>query len=180
MKYRALLAALGLLFSAAINADAIDEKKEAVKELVRITGTQSQIESIYLKVVKDRIDSALWSAMSSKKSDFMTFVKIHKILDEEIDAYLAGSKGNERVLFDEVIFPAYDKNFSVEEIRGLIAFYNTPVGNKLVAATPSLSEDMLNAYDRWSEAPKPALIERLNRRFNQEHVEFGACWSDCF
>ena len=118
--------------------------------------------------------------MSTKKTDFITSVKIQKILDEETDAYLAGSKGKERILFDEVVFPAYDKNFSLEEIRGLIAFYKTPLGNKLVKAIPSLSDDMLKAYDRWDVAPKPALIERLNRRFNQEHVEFRACWSDCF
>lgn len=180
MKYRALLVVLGFAFSMTVNADVVDEKKEAIMELVRITGTQSKMEDVYLKIVKDRIDSALWSSMSVKKSEFITFVEIHKILDEEIHAYLAGSMGNKNALYGEVIFPAYDKNFSLMEIRGLIAFYKTPLGKKLAEATPALAEDILSAYDRWRGAPKQALVERLHKRFDQEHIEFRACWSDCF
>ena len=45
----------------------------------------------------------------------------------------------------------YDKHFSDEEIRGLIKFYETPLGQKAVAALPQISNEVREAAKSWGE-----------------------------
>jgi hypothetical protein len=43
--------------------------------------------------------------------------------------------------FVELLIPVYDKHFSDDELKGLIAFYETPLGKKLVSEmTPIMTE----------------------------------------
>jgi uncharacterized protein len=41
-------------------------------------------------------------------------------------------------VLENVYYPAYAQHFTEEDLRGLIAFYQTPLGEKLVAVTPDL------------------------------------------
>lgn len=68
--------------------------------------------------------------------------------------------------------PIYDKHFSDEEIRGLIKFYETPLGQKAVSALPQISNELRDAGRSWGEqvghqamqqvlAEHPELLEAL-------------------
>ena len=41
-------------------------------------------------------------------------------------------------VLENVYYPAYAQHFTEEDLQGLIAFYQTPLGEKLVAVTPDL------------------------------------------
>jgi uncharacterized protein len=51
----------------------------------------------------------------------------------------------------DLAVPAYDKYFSHEEIKGLIKFYETPLGQKSLSATPLLMNEMRTAGQKWGE-----------------------------
>ena len=68
----------------------------------------------------------------------------------------AEEKEKMRVLFnsDEILtqlIPVYDRNFSLEELRDLVAFYESPVGKKLHKVTPILMQQVMEATMQYFE-----------------------------
>jgi hypothetical protein len=51
--------------------------------------------------------------------------------------------------FIQIAIPAYDKNFSHDEIKGLIAFYQSPIGQKTVSTLPKLMSELREAGQQW-------------------------------
>ena len=65
--------------------------------------------------------------------------------------------------------PVYDRYFSREEIRGLIEFYDTPLGHKAIAVLPQLMADLQTEGRKWGEQiGRESMIEVL-----QEHPELA-------
>ena len=55
-----------------------------------------------------------------------------------------------RTIFDingiiRQIVPIYDKYYSPEELREIIAFYKTPAGQKMIEVTPKIMSEFLQA-----------------------------------
>ena len=58
----------------------------------------------------------------------------------------------QRIAVDDFItlyIPIYDRHFSHQEIRELIAFYQTPIGKRLVEKTPAITADSMTAGQEW-------------------------------
>lgn len=51
----------------------------------------------------------------------------------------------------ELGIPAYDKYFSHEEIKGLLTFYATPLGQKSISVMPQLTNEMREVGRKWGE-----------------------------
>jgi uncharacterized protein len=60
------------------------------------------------------------------------------------------SKANLTEMLDMAV-PVYDKYFSQEEIRGLIRFYETPLGQKAISTMPQLMNDLRGMGQKWGE-----------------------------
>jgi hypothetical protein len=66
---------------------------------------------------------------------------------ENFDAFaerfraLFAERLNFSTIIDSVYLPLYDKYFSEEELRQMVAFYRTPVGRKTIAVMPSLMQE---------------------------------------
>lgn len=60
------------------------------------------------------------------------------------------SKANPNDLI-EMAVPLYDKYFTDEEIKGLIKFYETPVGQKAIATLPQLTAALQENGRAWGE-----------------------------
>jgi uncharacterized protein len=77
------------------------------------------------------------------------------------------AKADSQTLVDLAI-PEYDKNFTYEEILGLIQFYQTPVGKKAISVLPQLMSDLQQRGRKWGEdLGRQSMIEVL-----AEHPEF--------
>ncbi len=77
------------------------------------------------------------------------------------------AKADSRTLVDLAI-PEYDKNFTHEEILGLIQFYQTPVGKKSISVLPQLMSDLQQKGRKWGEdVGRQSMIEVF-----AEHPEF--------
>ena len=50
------------------------------------------------------------------------------------------------VLAEEIIYQIYDKTFTENELKDLITFYQTPVGQKAAAFLPTLSKQVEKAF----------------------------------
>jgi len=71
------------------------------------------------------------------------------------------SKADPRQLLDLAV-PAYDKYYTHEEIKGLIQFYGTPLGQKLVSVQPKMTGELQEAGRKWGEGlGRDSMIEVL-------------------
>jgi uncharacterized protein len=76
------------------------------------------------------------------------------------------SKADSQTLIALVI-PVYDKYLSDEEIKGMIQFYSTPLGKKMVEVLPKLTAESTEAGQKWGqEIGRQTMIEVL-----QEHPD---------
>lgn len=62
----------------------------------------------------------------------------------------------------ELIVPIYDRHFSHEDIKGLIAFYKSPVGKKLISVQNQIVAESMQAGERWGQDIARRVLERMN------------------
>ena len=72
-------------------------------------------------------------------------------------------------LMDEVI-PIYARHFTHADVRGMIDFYDTPLGKKTIEAMPSLMQESMQASQRWAQQVMPGLQEKITARLKAEGV----------
>ena len=51
----------------------------------------------------------------------------------------------------EIALPVYDKYYSDDEIKQLIQFYATPIGQKMLSVTPKVLTELQAAGQKWGE-----------------------------
>ncbi len=64
------------------------------------------------------------------------------------DRFLVQANARRGELAD-MIAAVYDHQFSTDEIRQLLAFYDTPLGQKLLRTLPSLMQESMKAGQEW-------------------------------
>ncbi len=64
----------------------------------------------------------------------------------------------------ELIVPIYDKFYTEEDIDALIAFYNSPIGKKMVANQTSISQESMIAGQQWGKEVAERAIKTLKRK----------------
>jgi len=71
-------------------------------------------------------------------------------------------KIRERVKIDEIIdrlLPIYDRNFSTDDLNALIAFYGSPVGQKLMTTIPILMKESILESVKYMEEKFPEAVQ---------------------
>jgi len=66
--------------------------------------------------------------------------------------------------FVELGVPIYDKYLSHQEIRGLLDFYQSPLGRKILEVQPLILQDSMAAGQRWGEGLAKKILERLREK----------------
>jgi len=106
------------------------QKIKNIRKIMELTGSgklgiqvmQNMI-STY-KTTYPSVDPSFWN-------DFMNEVKPETIVD--------------------LVVPVYDRNFTDAEIDGMLAFYSSPVGQKMLAKLPVVLQESMEAGKAWGE-----------------------------
>lgn len=64
----------------------------------------------------------------------------------------------------ELIVPVYEKHFTHQEVKQLIAFYETPVGKKLSATLPVVTQEAMEAGGKWGEEIAEKVLNDLRKK----------------
>ena len=89
-----------------------------------------------------------------------------KLVDLFFEKFQAHSKAEIQQLLESAV-PLYDKYFSREDIKGLIEFYQTPLGQKALSVLPKLSIEMQGEGMKLGEKlGRQSMMEVLS-----EHLE---------
>jgi hypothetical protein len=69
----------------------------------------------------------------------------------------------------QLIIPIYDKHLTHDDVRGLIAFYQSPLGRKMSAVLPQITQESMQAGQQWGMQ----IAQRVQKRL-QEQQKGGA------
>ena len=61
----------------------------------------------------------------------------------------------------EIMVPLYDKHFTHEEIKGVIEFYETPLGRTWVKKSTALMKDSVKAMQEWGMELGQRMMEKM-------------------
>lgn len=145
-------------------ADRINPAKRAdIEKLIRITGPPDvtrQTSDFFIRQISRTIKAS--------RPDLPA--KTYRILNEEInkvvDEHMTAKGG-----FLDMLVPIYAKHFNHNEIKALLKFYQTDLGQKTIKVWPLiLQESMLLAQDWWKSLA-PLIKKNVNNRFKKEGIE---------
>ena len=141
-KRLATLAVLILVSTSAFAADIPPKKKQAIRTLLELTGM--------VKVANQMIGQM-----------FEQFAKGAPSVPPE-----AWQRLQKKMKADELIvliMPVYDKYYTQEDLDGMIAFYRTPVGQKVTRTLPDVSREGFNIGQEWGRRKGEEVVRELRK-----------------
>jgi hypothetical protein len=84
------------------------------------------------------------------------------------DRFLAETR-NHRGEFEAMIVPVYDRHFSSAELRQLISFYQSPIGQKMITELPAVTQESMEAGRQWGMKLGASIASQLR----SEGVQIG-------
>lgn len=106
-------------------------------EVVGTTALVTQMMGSMEKSIKPLMTSSLPPGEYRAQLIDLFFAKFH-------------SKADPKQMLDLAV-PVYDRYYSHEEIKGLIAFYESPLGQKTVSVLPKITGELQDLGRTWGE-----------------------------
>lgn len=90
--------------------------------------------------------------------------QVMAVMSDEINVVISENIGT----FKDVAIPIYHKNFTAEEVKGMIEFYSTDLGKKTIRVMPSLLNESMQAGQQWGQSLGPIIDQRIRARLKRE------------
>ena len=144
----------------------IDPAKEAdIRRLLDLAGTKTAIAQVMDGMAKNVRPTM---SRSLPPGDYR-----EKLVDLFLERFQDHMKTQMQQLLDLAV-PLYDKYFSDEDIKGIIKFYETPVGQKAISVLPTLSVQLQGEGMKLGERlGRQSMMEVLS-----EHPELQKALAD--
>ena len=147
-------------------ADRINSAKRAdIEKLIRIIKP-----SDVTRQISDFLILQFSQKIKASRPDLPA--KTYRILSEEINKVVdehMTTKGG----FLDMLVPIYAKHYNHKEIKALLKFYQTDLGQKTLKVQPLIyQESMLLAQDWWKSFT-PLIKKKVNNRFKKEGIELA-------
>lgn len=158
-------AALLLFISAQAPADAQDEVDEATLaaavELVDAAGAIKMLETV-MPLISQQLIGAIVQVKPELKGKYDVFIT------EFLDTALG--EGRDEIL--GAIAVIYARNFTIDEIKDITAFYKTPTGRKVVQMLPEIQAESAKIGQAWGTKVARRTLERLRSKLKEDGHEF--------
>ena len=139
------------------------EKKAAIQELLQVTGATQMGQ-----MLGNALARQMMQVLKKAKPDIDP--KAFDIIQEEVESII-----HEELVVKESLltymYPIYHKYLTLEEIKGLIRFYQTPLGRKTISVMPRVTQEAMIAGQAWGQAFGPKLQQRVSDRFRKEGIK---------
>jgi hypothetical protein len=63
-----------------------------------------------------------------------------------------------------LVAPIYAKHFSHDEIKQLIAFYESPIGRRLIAEQPGIATESMAVGQQWGQKLAARMMQKLREK----------------
>lgn len=138
---------LGLsLFSPAVFGQTASFKKTC-KKYFKVTGSEESFKLVIKNIMAMYKESESMSVVPAEAWDDME----KEMIKEMDDLY-------------EKIAIIYDKHFTEDELKEIIAFYESPIGKKMVKEMPELMKESMEVGRIWGEAIGEKIGDKLVKK----------------
>jgi len=145
----------------AANGQTVDESfRSDIRKLLEITGSV-QLGNQAASLFTGQLLDTLKKAQPSIPDRALVIAK--QVLDSEFAKAFEGPDG-----LTEQMVAIYATHFTPEDIRGLLAFYSSVLGQKTVASMPAIFQEGAAAGQLWAEKQMPRVGEILQDRLRAE------------
>ena len=141
-----------LLFVPILSAQSPIEYEAKVRKMLELTGAVENFNitvTNMLEVQKETHMGALGKEFFNQMEAEMKEVGIEKLVP--------------------MLVPIYEKYLTEEDLDGIILFYESEVGRKLIQKTPSILQDAIDVGEEWGEKIAKEIINRIE---NSNQVKF--------
>lgn len=149
------------------NDELTSEKKTAIKEFLKITGATKTAE-ITMNLLMEQIIEILKEPEDTVEPGTFETDGTFDIMAKEAKALM-----HEEIVIKEslhaLMYPLYHKYLTLEEINGLIRFYKTPLGRKLISVNPKIIEEQMKIGQVWGEKLNLKLQKRISKVLEKEN-----------
>jgi hypothetical protein len=151
-----LLAAVLLLTASARAQSPSPESTAAAKELINTINLADQFKNLMPMIMKN-LKPAIVQGRSEVDRDY----------DAMVPVLLEASQARIGELIEAVAI-IYSSNFSAEELRAVIAFYKTPVGQKFLQKQPFMMQQTMTVGQKFGQSiaadMQKRMIEELRKK----------------
>lgn len=136
-------------------APKIDPAKEAdIRKLLEISGNSKLADDMVTTSTEQLRISILRSLPEGERSQ--------RIVDSFLRRYKARFTSEQ---LTALIIPIYDKNLSDEDIKGLIEFYQSPLGQRAVKALPLIARESQQAGFEFGQKVVQQVVKEVQDEF---------------
>jgi len=132
-----------------------------------ITATQAQTNDAYSKELKKMFElSGSEETYKAVITQMMGMIKMQysqvpaAVMNELEKEFLNTSMSDLAV----ELTPVYKKHLSLEDLKGLIAFYETPLGKKYAKKTPAIMQESMAVGQKWGMSIGTKFAETLKAK----------------
>jgi uncharacterized protein len=133
------------------------EKRANIEALLKDTGMLANMSRV--------IDLLIPQIMGSLKKENR---KIPDPVWEEFTGLCAEEMKRSLPELEEPVIAIYDDNFSADEIKQLVAFYQSPVGRKIVIQLPQIMQQSVTMGQSWGQQAGARAVERVRAAAKQK------------
>lgn len=152
------LGCFGLAFPRQGLAQAIDPAFERdIKRLLEVTGAEKLSEQMSQTFVTQFMEGMRRGGPNIPP-------RLVEILDDVVRGTLKKEFGG----FMQRMVAMYAKLLTPDDVRQMLAFYETPLGRRMIELTPRLAEAGAQAGGEWGREMTPGMLEELQRRLKAE------------
>jgi uncharacterized protein len=177
-----ILLVAGVFFADAKSQTAVaPEKQAAIRQLVALVNADNKVEDIMAVVTLQMEVSqrATFKALLDERTDLTAAerkaIEDSFASDREVSLKRFQEKFTQKLnfsaLIDEISAAVYDKHFTLEEIRDLIAFYKTPTGKKALRLMAPIMNDTMQAFNEKLAPKLPVIIKEIEEDIRREAEE---------
>ncbi|HVC36788.1 MAG TPA: DUF2059 domain-containing protein [Gammaproteobacteria bacterium] len=134
-----------------------------ILQLIGMTGG-AHMEQLFGNAIAQQINNNLRASHPNISPKAFTIIK------EETAKMLVDTSINKHLV--EMLVPIYAKYYSDADVRQMIAFYKTPLGQKIIFDNPEIARASLQDGEQWGkDVLAPELVKRIRARFQQEGIK---------
>jgi hypothetical protein len=162
-----LVATLFLVFfllagRAALADELTAQKSSDIKQLMEITDA-ADIGNQFAAMVS----KPFFEALREVRPDIPE--RAFLVIESELLTLLSEDMSASGGILDQLI-PIYHKHFTHQDIRELLAFYQTPTGKKAVQVLPKVIDESMLAAQSWVESLLPEIEKRVKAALKREGI----------
>lgn len=129
---RIVLSAFIAIFSIVsfAHAEVSKEKRAEIERLLQLTGTKKLMDQMMTQMIS-AMKQQMKGAPESFWQKFQQRMDTHELVEK--------------------IIPIYDKYYTLEDLKAINAFYQSPPGQKMLSSLPQVMKESMQVGQEWGE-----------------------------